>query len=67
LLCRQPFKNGCLDFWNVIQGLDDWRDNDPVDAKEKERVIYQVMVELPQNHSSRLSLTTFCPLPATSF
>jgi hypothetical protein len=38
-----------LDFWNVIQGLDDWRDNDPVEDKEKERVIYQVMVELPQN------------------
>jgi hypothetical protein len=38
-----------LDFWVVIQGLDDWRDNDPVDAKEKERVIYLVMVEIPQN------------------
>jgi hypothetical protein len=33
----------------VIQGLDDWRDNDPVEAREKERVIYLAMVEIPQN------------------
>jgi len=39
-----------IDFFWVIQGLDDWRDNDPVDPKQKEKVIYQVMVELPQNH-----------------
>ena len=39
-----------LDFFSVIQGLDDWRDNDPVEPKQKEKVIYQVMVELPQNH-----------------
>ena len=38
-----------LDFWSVIQGLDDWRDNDPVEPRQKEKVIYQVMVELPQN------------------
>lgn len=38
-----------LDFWSVIQGLDDWRDNDPVDPKVKERVIYCVMVDMPQN------------------
>ena len=38
-----------LDFWAVIQGLDDWRDNDPVEPRQKEKVIYQVMVELPQN------------------
>jgi hypothetical protein len=38
-----------LDFFNVIQGLDDWRDNDPVEPRQKEKVIYQVMVELPQN------------------
>ena len=37
------------DFWDVIQGLDDWRDNDPVDPAEKEKVIYQVMVALPMN------------------
>jgi hypothetical protein len=37
------------DFWDVIQGLDDWRDNDTVDATEKEKVIYQVMVALPSN------------------
>jgi hypothetical protein len=38
-----------LDFFDVIQGLDDWRDNDPVEPRQKEKVIYQVMVELPQN------------------
>lgn len=38
-----------LDFWDVIQGLDDWRDNDAVDAKEKELVIYKVMVNMPSN------------------
>jgi hypothetical protein len=38
-----------LDFFGVIQGLDDWRDNDPVEPRQKEKVIYQVMVELPQN------------------
>lgn len=38
-----------LDFWDVIQGLDDWRDNDSVDASEKEKVIYQVMVAMPSN------------------
>jgi hypothetical protein len=37
------------DFWDVIQGLDDWRDNDTVDSTEKEKVIYQVMVALPSN------------------
>jgi hypothetical protein len=37
------------DFWDVIQGLDDWRDNDPVDPTEKEKVIYQVMVAMPMN------------------
>jgi len=37
------------DFWNVIQGLDDWRDNDAVDPVEKEKVIYQVMVAMPSN------------------
>jgi hypothetical protein len=38
-----------LDFWDVIQGLDDWRDNDTVDPAEKEKVIYQVMVAMPSN------------------
>lgn len=38
-----------LDFWDVIQGLDDWRDNDSVDSNEKEKVIYQVMVAMPSN------------------
>ena len=38
-----------FDFWDVIQGLDDWRDNDSVDATEKEKVIYQVMVAMPSN------------------
>jgi hypothetical protein len=39
-----------IDFFSVIQGLDDWRDDDPVEPRQKEKVIYQVMVELPQNH-----------------
>ena len=30
-----------IDFFWVIQGLDDWRDNDPVEPKQKEKVIYQ--------------------------
>ena len=38
-----------IDFWDVIQGLDDWRDNDTVDPEEKEKVIYQVMVNMPSN------------------
>ena len=38
-----------LDFWDVLQGLDDWRDNDSVDSNEKEKVIYQVMVAMPSN------------------
>jgi hypothetical protein len=38
-----------LDFWDVIQGLDDWRDGDTVDAKTKELIIYQVMIALPSN------------------
>jgi hypothetical protein len=37
------------DFWDVIQGLDDWRDNDAVDPAEKEKIIYQVLVSLPSN------------------
>jgi len=45
-----PDAKGWLsDFWDVIQGLDDWRDNDAVDAKDKELVIYKVMVALPAN------------------
>jgi hypothetical protein len=38
-----------LDFWSVIQGLDDWRDNDEVSPQEKEAVIYKVMFLLPNN------------------
>jgi hypothetical protein len=38
-----------LDFWDVLQGLDDWRDNDSVNSNEKEKVIYQVMVAMPSN------------------
>jgi hypothetical protein len=44
-----PAQQWLFDFWDVIQGLDDWRDNDPVDPKEKEKVIYQVMVAMPSN------------------
>lgn len=38
-----------LDFWDVIQGLDDWRDNQEITAQEKEAVIYKVMFLLPNN------------------
>jgi hypothetical protein len=51
-----------IDFFSVIQGLDDWRDNDPVDPKQKEKVIYQVMVELPQNHFFQTHSHNLLPL-----
>jgi hypothetical protein len=51
-----------LDFFDVIQGLDDWRDNDPVEPKQKEKVIYQVMVELPQNHFFQTHSHNLLPL-----
>ena len=38
-----------IDFFWVIQGLDDWRDNDEVIPQEKEAVIYKVMFLLPNN------------------
>ena len=38
-----------FDFWDVIQGLDDWRDGDAVEAAEKESVIYKTMVAMPSN------------------
>lgn len=45
----EPTVRWLLEFWDVIQGLDDWRDNDEVSAQEKESVIYKVMVLLPSN------------------
>lgn len=45
----EPTVRWLLDFWNVIQGLDDWRDNDEVSPQEKEAVIYKVMFLLPNN------------------
>ena len=51
-----------LDFFDVIQGLDDWRDDDPVEPKQKEKVIYQVMVELPQNHFFQTHCHNLLPL-----
>jgi hypothetical protein len=51
-----------IDFFWVIQGLDDWRDNDPVEPKQKEKVIYQVMVELPQNHFFQTNSHNLLPL-----
>jgi len=45
----EPAVRWLLDFWDVIQGLDDWRDNDSVDAQQKEAVIYKVMFLLPNN------------------
>ena len=51
-----------IDFFTVIQGLDDWRDNDPVDPHQKEKVIYQVMVELPQNQFFQTHSHNLLPL-----
>lgn len=51
-----------IDFFTVIQGLDDWRDNDPVEPQQKEKVIYQVMVELPQNHFFQTHSHNLLPL-----
>lgn len=45
----EPTVRWLLDFWSVIQGLDDWRDNDEVSPQEKEAVIYKVMFLLPNN------------------
>lgn len=36
-----------LDVWDVLQGLDDWYDNDEVSNQEKQNVIYKVLVLLP--------------------
>ena len=36
-----------LDVWDVLQGLDDWYDNDEVSKQEKQNVIYKVLVLLP--------------------
>jgi len=36
-----------LDVWDVLQGLDDWYDNDEVSKQEKHNVIYKVLVLLP--------------------
>ena len=45
----EPTVRWLLDFWSVIQGLDDWRDNGEVSPQEKEAVIYKVMFLLPNN------------------
>lgn len=44
-----PAVQWLLDFWDVIQGLDDWRDGDEIPAQQKEAVIYKVMFLLPNN------------------
>lgn len=51
-----------LDYWDVIQGLDDWRDNDEVDPKEKEKVIYQVLVNMPANPFFRTNAYALLPV-----
>lgn len=38
-----------LDVWEVLQGLDDWYDNDEVVKEQKQRVIYKTLVLLPTN------------------
>ena len=50
------------DFWDVIQGLDDWRDNDTVDPTEKEKVIYQVMVAMPMNSFFQRNASHLLPI-----
>lgn len=42
-------KNWLLDLWDVIQGLDDWYDEDFVSPLDKEIVIYKALVMLPSN------------------
>ena len=51
-----------LDFWDVIQGLDDWRDGDEVAAQEKEKVIYQVMVAMPMNPFFQRNASQLLPI-----
>lgn len=51
-----------LDFWDVIQGLDDWRDNQEITAQEKEAVIYKVMFLLPNNVFFQYHLKELLPL-----
>lgn len=38
-----------LDVWDVLQGLDDWYDNDEVSSDQKQKVIYKTLVVLPIN------------------
>lgn len=38
-----------LNVWDAIQGLDDWYDNDQVSPEDKEKAIYTILVDLPNN------------------
>ena len=51
-----------IDFFTVIQGLDDWRDNDDVSSQQKERVIYLVMVEMPANRFFQVHANDLLPI-----
>jgi len=42
-------QNWLLNLWDVIQGLDDWYDNDKVTDDIKQEVIYKTLVSLPAN------------------
>lgn len=51
-----------VDFYEVIQGLDDWKDNDPVDDNQKQAVIYMALVNLPANRFFRLYADRLLPI-----
>ena len=52
--------------WEVFQGLDDWRDNDPLPKQEIEQVIYQVLVECPQNQFFQANANRLLPILSTA-
>lgn len=59
-------KEWLLDTWDVIQALDDWRDGDPVSNEDKEKTIYQVMVNMPANQFFRAYSHCLLPIMSTA-
>lgn len=47
--------------WDAIQGLDDWRDGDPVSPEDCERVIHVVLHDLPAHPFFRAHSTYLLP------
>jgi len=47
--------------WEAIQGLDDWRDGDPVEPAQCERVIHVVLHDLPAHPYFRRHLSYLLP------